>query len=119
MGVGESTSERAYILEVLGEASRVVQEIPVSGHMRIGRLSAEFKPDVSIPDECTSASRQHAVLDLRGERPVLEDQSRYGTRPIVAHSVGGQNTPAWPLINLWGASVPLDTCSRTASQAVH
>ena len=79
MGVGESTSERAYILEVLGEASRVVQEIPVSGYMRIGRGSEEFKPDVLIPPECTSASRQHASLDLRGDRPVLEDQSRYGT----------------------------------------
>ncbi len=79
MGVGEDTSERAYILEALGDASQGPQEIPVSGHMRIGRLSAEFRPDVSIPDECTSASRQHAVLDLRGESPVLEDQSRYGT----------------------------------------
>ena len=79
MGVGASISEKGYILEVLGEASRVVQEIPVSGYLRIGRLSAEFKPDVSIPDECSSASRQHAVLDLRGDHPVLEDQSRYGT----------------------------------------
>jgi hypothetical protein len=79
MGVGESTSEKAYILEVLGEASRVVQEIPVSGYLRIGRGSEEVKPDVLIPPECTSASRQHATLDLRGNRPVLEDQSRYGT----------------------------------------
>ena len=79
MGDEESTSERAYVLEVLAEATRVVQEIPVSGYMTIGRGSEEFKPDVSIPDECTSASRQHAVLDLRGNRPVLKDQSRYGT----------------------------------------
>ena len=79
MGDGESTYEGAYILEVLDEASRVVQEIPVSGHMTIGRGSAEFNPDVSIPDECTSASRQHAMLDLRGECPVLEDRSRLGT----------------------------------------
>lgn len=79
MGVGETNSERAYILEVLGETFQVVQEIPVSGYMRIGRGSADFKPDVLIPDECTSASRQHAMLDLRGERPILEDQSRYGT----------------------------------------
>ena len=79
MGVGESASEGAYILEVLGEASRVVQEIPVSGYMKIGRGSEEFKPDVLIPPECTSASRQHAALDLRVNRPVLEDQSRYGT----------------------------------------
>jgi len=79
MGVGEDTSERADILEVLGEASRVVQEIPVSGYLRIGRRSPDFKADVLIPDECTSASRQHALLDLRGNRPVLEDRSRYGT----------------------------------------
>ena len=46
--------------------------------MRIGRRSTEHKPDVAIPDNCASASREHAVLDLRGERPVLEDQSRYG-----------------------------------------
>ena len=32
-----------------------------------------------IPDECTSTSRQHAVLDLRGNRPILEDLSRFGT----------------------------------------
>jgi len=79
MGLTESTYEGAYVLEVLDEASRVVREIPVSGYMTIGRESTEFNPDVSIPDECTSASRQHAMLDLRGERPVLEDQSRLGT----------------------------------------
>lgn len=75
----ESTPERAYILEVLGEASKVVQEIPVSGYERIGRGSAEFKSGVLIPFECTSASRQHAVLDIRGDRPVLQDNSRFGT----------------------------------------
>lgn len=79
MGVGQSTSENGYILEVVGEASRVVQEIPVSGYLRIGRRTAESNPDVSIPDEWASASRQHAVLDLRGEQPLLEDLSRYGT----------------------------------------
>ncbi len=79
MGLEASTTERAYILEVLGEASQGPKEIPVSGYVRIGRRTAESKPDVPIPDECASASRQHAVLDLRGQRPVLEDQSRYGT----------------------------------------
>ena len=79
MEFGEDSSERAYILEVLGEASRVVHEIPVSGYMRIGRGSEEFKPDVLIPPECTSASRKHGVLDLRGTKPVLEDRSRFGT----------------------------------------
>ena len=79
MAVGESTPERPFILEVLGEASQVVQEIPVSGYMRIGRGSEEFKPDVLIPPACTSASRQHATLDFRALRPVLEDQSSYGT----------------------------------------
>ncbi len=76
---GESTPERAYILEVLGEGSKVVQAIPVSGCEWIGRGSAEFKPGVLIPFECTSASRQHAVLNLQGDRPFLEDHSRYGT----------------------------------------
>ncbi len=79
MGIRESTSERAYILEVLGEASQGPKEIHVFGYVKIGRRTAESKPDVSIPDECASASRQHAALDLRGEQPVLEDQSRYGT----------------------------------------
>lgn len=79
MNDGEPAPERAYILEVLGEASKVVQEIPVSGYERIGRGSAQFKPEVLIPHECASASRQHAVLDLRGDRPVLEDRSRFGT----------------------------------------
>ena len=53
MGLGESNSERAYILEVLGEATRVVQEIPVFGYVQIGRGSPEFKSDVMIPPECT------------------------------------------------------------------
>ena len=79
MGVEETTSDGACVLEVLGEASRVVQEIPVSGYTRIGRKSADFKADLLIPDECTSASRQHAVIDLRGNRPILEDKSRFGT----------------------------------------
>lgn len=79
MGVGDSTSERAYILEVLDETGLVVQEIPVSGYMRIGRGSAGCKPDVLIPDKCTSASRQHASLDFREDCPVLEDRSTYGT----------------------------------------
>ncbi len=79
MGVGEDTSRRAYILEILDEASRVFQEIPVSGYVRIGRGSEEFRPDVLIPAECSSASREHATLDLREPRPVLEERSRYGT----------------------------------------
>ena len=79
MRAGESTSQSAYVLEVLGEASRVEQEIPVSGYTRIGRRTADLKVDVSIPDKCVSASRQHAVINLGGDRPTLEDQSRYGT----------------------------------------
>lgn len=79
MGIEESTSEKAYIFEVLGEAGQKVQEIPVSGLLKIGRGSKEFKPNVLIPPECGSASRDHAGLDLRGPRPVLEDRSRHGT----------------------------------------
>ena len=79
MGDEDATSARAYILEALGEHFDVEIGDPVSGHVRIGRGSADFRPDVLIPSECTSASRQHAVLDLRGERPVLEDRSRFGT----------------------------------------
>jgi len=79
MASQESPFERAYILEVLGGASQGPKEIPVFGAVKIGRRSADLKVDVSIPDECVSASRQHAVMDLRGERPTLEDQSRYGT----------------------------------------
>ena len=75
----DTAPEKAYILEVIGEGSRVVQEIPVSGYLMIGRGSEEFTPEVTIPTECTSASRRQAVLDLRGDRPVLEDQSRFGT----------------------------------------
>jgi len=76
---GKAASEGTHVLEVLGGGAHVVREIPVSGYIWIGRGSAEFKPDVLIPDECTSASRQHAALDLRGNRPVLEDHSRLGT----------------------------------------
>ena len=79
MGQSESPSEVAYILEVLGEAGQVVQEIPVSGYLKIGRGSEDFKPDVLIPPEFASASREHAGLDLRENRLVLEDLSRYGT----------------------------------------
>ena len=60
MGAEETNSEGAWVSEVVGEASRVVQEIPVSGYPKIGRGSADFKADLLIPDECTSASRQHA-----------------------------------------------------------
>ena len=79
MGVAEPVSERAYYLEVLDEASLAVQEILMSGYTRIGRGSEDLMPDVLIPPECASASRQHAMLDLRGDQPVLEDRSRYGT----------------------------------------
>ena len=91
MRAGVSASQSAYVLEVLGEASRVVQEIHVSGYARIGRSTANNKVEVSIPDACVSASRQHAVIDLRGDRPLLEDQSRYGTMlngSRIEHGVG-------------------------------
>ena len=90
MGIGESTSETGYILEVLGESSQGPKEIPVSGYVKIWRTTAESTSDVSIPDKCASASRQHAILDLRGERPVLEDHSRYGTM------VNGTRIEHWP-----------------------
>ena len=62
MGIKVDTSERAYILEVLGEASRVVQEIPVSGYMRIGRGS-----EVTCTPEI--GPREMRVLELDGPAP--------------------------------------------------
>ncbi len=78
MEAGQTRSEGDHVLEVLGEDGRVVREIRLSEYVTVGRTE-EFTPDVLIPDECTSTSRQHAVLDLRGSLPVLEDQSRFGT----------------------------------------
>ena len=79
MGSEESTPENSFVLEILGESGQKVQEILVSGFLKIGRGSNDFKPNVLIPPECGSASRDHAGLDLRGPHPVLEDRSRYGT----------------------------------------
>jgi hypothetical protein len=77
---GNETSPRGdYFLEVLDEVDRVVREIPLAGHVTVGRGGPDFTPDVSIPGECQSASRQHADIELRGERPVLADHSRFGT----------------------------------------
>jgi hypothetical protein len=77
---GNETPPRGdYFLEVLDEVDRAVREIPLAGHVTVGRGGPDFKPVVSIPGECQSASRQHADIDLRGERPVLTDHSRFGT----------------------------------------
>lgn len=75
----ETFSQRAYFLEVLDEVDRVVREIPLAEHMTVGRGGPDFAPDVSIPSECQSASREHADIELRGERPILADHSRFGT----------------------------------------
>ena len=77
---GNEMSPRGdFFLEVLDEVDRVVREIPLAGHVTVGRGGLDFTPGVAIPSECQSASRQHAEIDLRGERPVLSDHSRYGT----------------------------------------
>jgi hypothetical protein len=77
---GNETSPRAdYFLEVLDEVDRAVREISLAGRVTVGRGGPDFTLDVTIPGECQSASRQHADIDLRGERPVLSDHSRYGT----------------------------------------
>jgi len=79
MGLTEAIPNKTYVIEILGESGQKVQEIPVSGNLKIGRGAEEFKPNVLIPPECGSASRDHAGLDLRGPYPVLEDRSRLGT----------------------------------------
>jgi hypothetical protein len=79
MGIPQTISNRDYVLDIVDEAGVVCDRRPVSGYLTVGRGSEEFKPDLPVPDECTSASRRHAVLDLRGSRPILEDQSRFGT----------------------------------------
>ena len=68
-----------YCLDVLDEAGRVMREVPVTGRVMVGRGSSDFTPDVMIPGECRSASRQHAAIELLGELPTLTDQSRFGT----------------------------------------
>ena len=52
-----ASSGGAYVLEVLDEAGVVVWEERLSQYVRIGRRSEELTPEVVIPDECTSTSR--------------------------------------------------------------
>ena len=73
-----------FYLDVLDGAGRAVEEIAVAGPATIGRPSRDFTPDVKIPQQCLSASRQHASIKLQGGQLVLEDQSRFGT--IVNHT---------------------------------
>ncbi|MBI4332350.1 MAG: FHA domain-containing protein [Chloroflexi bacterium] len=68
-----------YFLQALDDIGQVVRELPLAGVVTIGRGSPDFAPDVVIPGECQSASRQHAVIELGGDRPVLTDNSRLGT----------------------------------------
>ncbi|GEM_PF-1881983 len=80
-----------YLLEVLDDASKVVPVIPVDGQVKIGLGSRDRTPDVVIPPACQSASRDHAVIKLGGDIPVLTDNSKFGTvvngRRIVNSSV--------------------------------
>jgi class 3 adenylate cyclase len=68
-----------YFLEVLAEGDRHASDVAVSGYVKIGRGSPDFRPDVMIPQESASASRRHAELDLQGRRPILKDRSAFGT----------------------------------------
>ena len=74
-----------YYLDVLDEAGRVSEEIPVAGPITIGRPSQEFTPDIEIPAQCRSASRQHATIKCQEDQLVLADHSRFGT--IVNHTL--------------------------------
>ena len=74
-----------YYLDVLGEAGSVVEEIVVTGLATIGRPSKEFTPDIEIPPQCRSASRQHATIHIQGDQLVLADHSSLGT--IVNHAL--------------------------------
>ncbi len=85
------SSRVEYFLQALDDAGQVVRKIPVAGQVKIGRGSPDFTPDVVIPAICKSASRDHAVIKLGGDTPVLTDKSRFGTivngRRIVHSSV--------------------------------
>ena len=78
-----------YYFDVLDEEGRVLEEIPLNGLATIGRPSRDFNPDIEIPIQCRSASRQHATIKLQGGQPVLKDHSRLGTivnRTLVERS---------------------------------
>ncbi len=74
-----TATREEYFLEVLDNAGQVVRKIPVAGQVKIGRGSPDFTPDVVIPGMCQSASRDHAVIKLGRDTPVLTDKSRFGT----------------------------------------
>ena len=75
----EVTNVDTCYLDVLDETGHAIKEVAVSGEVTIGRASKEQAPDVVIPPECGSASRQHAVLGFEDGRPMLTDCSRFGT----------------------------------------
>ena len=72
-------SMEEYYFDVLDEEGRVLEEIPLAGLKTIGRPSRDSIPDIEIPTQCRSASRQHATIKLQGDQPVLEDHSTLGT----------------------------------------
>ena len=75
----ETPTSTTYVFDVLDEEGRAVREIPMTGPATIGRGSPAFIPDVVIPPECHSTSRQHATIDVQGHRVVLADTSKFGT----------------------------------------
>ncbi|MDP6455327.1 MAG: FHA domain-containing protein [SAR202 cluster bacterium] len=75
----DTSCDSLYVLEAIIEGNRKGPRYPVSEYVTIGRGSEDFEPDVLIPEECRSASRNHAALDLRGDSKVLSDGSRLGT----------------------------------------
>lgn len=66
-------------LDVLDSLGTAVQEVFVSGPSRIGRTAPESEVDITIPSECRSASRLHAVIEPHEGHVRLTDQSRFGT----------------------------------------
>jgi hypothetical protein len=66
-------------LEVLDESGRKKREIAVPGQITLGRGLDDFTPDVVIPPECLSTSRQHARVELRADLALLVDTSKFGT----------------------------------------
>jgi DNA-binding winged helix-turn-helix (wHTH) protein len=72
-----------YFFDELDEVGQPGRPVPVAdpanGPVTIGRIAGGSAPDVAVPPECRSVSREHAVIRLQGGRPVLADKSRFGT----------------------------------------
>lgn len=79
MKLARTAAAVEYFLQVLDEFGVPAGKIPVSGLKTVGRGSPYFVPDIVIPAGCRSASREHAKIEVAGDKPVLTDKSSYGT----------------------------------------